>query len=414
MRKIETALAETIKKANPDYKWVFKQPEYRIRAHQIARQNLKSLHDKREVKVDEPGFVVNKKPEVFTATVTRDKFEQELERSDVLKCYSEFIASFVDVLTEYKITVDRAMIVGSAIHVDKLVKLVRDSLRGFLKDNRLKCVEDARDVVAKGALLLQQLILGGKAAIDPSFIDSLFWPTPQLQDANKKAWEAKGTLKITHTRTNVSKTEGMSNEAKEELTKELNEFVERERQEEGERENVAQKRAELIERFDVMKNDLKMLQEKVEEEKKKEKESRRATKEKKEGEEEKEGEDNKVDEKDKTASMEAIKELDNKLRELGDIARDLEKIEERINSDGEISVPEKCTEIDQALEGCYGRLQAVAITVPDAQLQARPVIIPRIVVSFGSCVEVVEEKPVQRKKRRGCCKGKSDVVEMGP
>ena len=157
-----------------------------------------------------------------------------------------------------------------------------------------------------------------------------------------------------------------------------------------------------------------MLQEKVEEEKKKEKESRRATKEKKEGEEEKEGEDNKVDEKDKTASMEAIKELDNKLRELGDIARDLEKIEERINSDGEISVPEKCTEIDQALEGCYGRLQAVAITVPDAQLQARPVIIPRIVVSFGSCVEVVEEKPVQRKKRRGCCKGKSDVVEMGP
>ena len=334
--------------------------------------------------MDEPGFVVNKKPEVFTATVTRDKFEQELERSDVLKCYSEFIASFVDVLTEYKVTVDRAMIVGSAIHVDKLVKLVRDSLRGFLKDNRLKCVEDTRDIVAKGALLLQQLILGGKAAIDPSFIDSLFWPTLQLQDANKKAWEAKGTLKITHTRTNVSKTEGMSNEAKEELTKELNEFVEKERQEEGERENVAQKRAELIERLDGMKNDLKMLQEKVEEEKKKEKEMRQATKEKKEGEEEKEGEENKVDEKDKTASKEAIKELDNKLRELGDLARDLEKIEDRINSDAEISVPEKCIEIKQALEECYGRLQTLASTVPDVQLQARPVIIPRKVVSFGS------------------------------
>ena len=230
--------------------------------------------------------------------------------------------------------------------------------------------------MAYGTALLQQLILSKKAAIDPAFVNTIFWPSPELAEANQAAWATPGLLKITHTRTDVSEAADLDAAAVDALTVELNAFLNTARVDESVHAAVKAEREKLVEEHRRVAANLRAVRAAVEKklasEVKPESEAKPVEGEvKTEGEEVKpegdvkpEGEEKPVESEEKPGpKSDELRELDTEEGELDDILRSIQS--DKYMCSGE----EHIQSLYQRMKDCDGRLHALAASVPDVVLE---------------------------------------------
>lgn len=198
-------------------------------------------------------------PTEFRATVTRESFQRELLRSKTLEAFYELVRKLIDVLKTYKLEADSLMTTSSIVDLEELRLFILTSLTGHAKDKRL-VQQTEPGFVARGALLLQDLIQKQRIAIDPAFYGSIFWPSAELRSANDAAWKTSGLVKLSHTKTDVPAVATLPGEALQALQGQADAFVARQMDIEARRGEVLQKRAELQGHCQRIAANLKRLQ----------------------------------------------------------------------------------------------------------------------------------------------------------
>ena len=195
----------------------------------------------------------------FRATVTRESFQRELLRSKTLEAFYELVRKLIDVLKTYKLEADSLMTTSSIVDLEELRLFILTSLTGHAKDKRL-VQQTEPGFVARGALLLQDLIQKQRIAIDPAFYGSIFWPSAELRSANDAAWKTSGLVKLSHTKTDVPAVATLPGEAQQALQAQADAFVARQMDIEARRGEVLAKRAELQGHCQRIAANLKRLQ----------------------------------------------------------------------------------------------------------------------------------------------------------
>ena len=195
---------------------------------------------------DSEGFMLDGKPVVYDEKVQRKSFLKESKKTKVFEAYEALIRNFVDVLQQYKIVVDRVVPLGDIVNLAEIHTPLLKAFTGNASDKRLSSPANRPDSVAYGTALLEELILTGKAAVDPAFVNTIFWPSPELAAANDATWKVPGTLKITHTHTDVSPLQEVDASALEAFAAELEAFVATARAEEGTHAAVREEREKLM------------------------------------------------------------------------------------------------------------------------------------------------------------------------
>ena len=198
-------------------------------------------------------------PTEFRATVTRESFQRELLRSKTLEAFYELVRKLIDVLKTYKLEADSLMTTSSIVDLEELRLFILTSLTGHAKDKRL-VQQTEPGFVARGALLLQDLIQKQCIAIDPAFYGSIFWPSAELRSANDAAWKTSGLVKLSHTKTDVPAVATLPGEALQALQGQADAFVARQMDIEARRGEVLAKRAELQGHCQRIAANLKRLQ----------------------------------------------------------------------------------------------------------------------------------------------------------
>ena len=129
---------------------------------------------------DSEGFVLDGKPVAYDEKVQRKSFLKESKKTKVFEAYEALIRNFVDVLQQYKIVVDRVVPLGDIVNLAEIHTPLLKAFTGNASDKRLNSPANRPDSVAYGTALLEELILTGKAAVDPAFVNTIFWPSPEL------------------------------------------------------------------------------------------------------------------------------------------------------------------------------------------------------------------------------------------
>lgn len=210
------------------------------------------------VRVADEGFVLDGKPVAYDEKVQRKSFLKESKKTKVFEAYEALIRSFVDVLQQYKIVVDRVVPLGDIVNLAEIHTPLLKAFTGNASDKRLSSPANRPDSVAYGTALLEELILTGKAAVDPAFVNTIFWPSPELAAANDATWKVPGTLKITHTHTDVSPPQEVDASALEAFAAELEAFVATARAEEGTHAAVREEREKLVEEHQRVMGNLRV------------------------------------------------------------------------------------------------------------------------------------------------------------
>lgn len=326
--------------------------------------------------VDREGFVLDGKTVEFDEKVERKSFLKESKKTKVFEAYENLITNFIDVLKQYKIVVDRIVPIGDIVNLAEIHTFLLKSFTGSASDKRIASPANRPDSVAYGTALLQQLILSKKAAIDPAFVNTIFWPSPELAEANQAAWATPGLLKITHTRTDVSEAADLDAAAVDALTVELNAFLNTARVDESVHAAVKAEREKLVEEHRRVAANLRAVRAAVEKklasEVKPESEAKPVEGEvKTEGEEVKpEGGDKPESEKKPVESEEKPAPKSDELRELDTEEGELDDILRSIQSDKYMcSGEEHIQSLYQRMKDCDGRLHALAASVPDVVLE---------------------------------------------
>lgn len=326
--------------------------------------------------VDREGFVLDGKTVEFDEKVERKSFLKESKKTKVFEAYENLITNFIDVLKQYKIVVDRIVPIGDIVNLAEIHTFLLKSFTGSASDKRIASPANRPDSVAYGTALLQQLILSKKAAIDPAFVNTIFWPSPELAEANQAAWATPGLLKITHTRTDVSEAADLDAAAVDALTVELNAFLNTARVDESVHAAVKAEREKLVEEHRRVAANLHAVRAAVEKklasEVKPEGEAKPVEGEvKTEGEEVKpEGGDKPESEKKPVESEEKPAPKSDELRELDTEEGELDDILRSIQSDKYMcSGEEHIQSLYQRMKDCDGRLHALAASVPDVVLE---------------------------------------------
>ena len=207
---------------------------------------------------DSEGFVLDGKPVAYDEKVQRKSFLKESKKTKVFEAYEALIRNFVDVLQQYKIVVDRVVPLGDIVNLAEIHTPLLKAFTGNASDKRLNSPANRPDSVAYGTALLEELILTGKAAVDPAFVNTIFWPSPELAAANDATWKVPGTLKITHTHTDVSPLQEVDASALEAFAAELEAFVATARAEEGTHAAVREEREKLMEEHQRVMGNLRV------------------------------------------------------------------------------------------------------------------------------------------------------------
>ena len=207
---------------------------------------------------DSEGFVLDGKPVAYDEKVQRKSFLKESKKTKVFEAYEALIRNFVDVLQQYKIVVDRVVPLGDIVNLAEIHTPLLKAFTGNASDKRLSSPANRPDSVAYGTALLEELILTGKAAVDPAFVNTIFWPSPELAAANDATWKVPGTLKITHTHTDVSPLQEVDASALEAFAAELEAFVATARAEEGTHAAVREEREKLVEEHQRVMGNLRV------------------------------------------------------------------------------------------------------------------------------------------------------------
>ena len=227
-----------------------------------------------------------------------------------------------------------------------------------------------------------------------------------------------GILKISYTHTDVANETCESN-AFDMMIEELTQFVNEQMNAEGQSVRMNTERAQLLAELERVKRNYQTtktaLEMKEEEEKKREEEIKKeGEEEKKEGEEEKkEGEEGEEHEEqhEETEEHEEQHEEQHKSDQLITLETEengLEEIEKLIHSDRFMyTTPDAMNSLMERLQESDTRVRMVASDVA-VTYEERPIPEPLEVEQ-----PVVTEQP-KKKKRGGCCKRKSDVIEMSP
>ena len=327
--------------------------------------------------VDREGFVLDGKTVEFDEKVERKSFLKESKKTKVFEAYENLITNFIDVLKQYKIVVDRIVPIGDIVNLAEIHTFLLKSFTGSASDKRIASPANRPDSVAYGTALLQQLILSKKAAIDPAFVNTIFWPSPELAEANQAAWATPGLLKITHTRTDVSEAADLDAAAVDALTVELNAFLNTARVDESVHAAVKAEREKLVEEHRRVAANLRAVRAAVEKklasEVKPESEAKPVEGEVKpveggekpvEGEVKPEGEEAKPESEEKPGpKSDELRELDTEEGELDDILRSIQS--DKYMCSGE----EHIQSLYQRMKDCDGRLHALAASVPDVVLE---------------------------------------------
>ena len=381
----------------------------------------------------------------YDEEIDRKSFIEECKKNKCFDAFTSLFNLFIKVLTEYKIVVNRILPIGNIINMDEIREMINKLFTGHAIDKRLVIKNDyftpldtsRNEAIVKGTLLLYYLITTGQASIDPAFISLLFWPSPELEQMNTQN-QKPGILKISYTHTDVANETCESN-AFDMMIEELTQFVNEQVNAEGQSVRMNTERAQLLAELERVKRNYQAaktaLEMKEEEEKKREEEIKKeGEEEKKEGEEEKkEGEEEKKEgEEEKKEGEEEKKEGEegeeheeqheteeheeqheeqhksDQLITLETEENGLEEIEKLIHSDRFMyTTPDAMNSLMERLQESDTRVRMVASDVA-VTYEERPIPEPLEVEQ-----PVVTEQP-KKKKRGGCCKRKSDVIEMSP
>lgn len=425
IRNIELGLADAIRKSNTDHKQLFKNPENCLHAITLAKKYLPQFFNAKTEFVrivDAEGFKLNGEVVAYDEKIQRKDFLKECKKTKVMEAYTALISLFIDALTQNKIVVDRIIPIGSIINFDDIKTMVLKKFSGHTNDKRLTTPANRAEAVAEGTLLLYHLISTNQAAIDPEFVKRVFWPSAELEQANTKGSQMPGILKIFYTRTGLVE-ETADGSVLDSLTQEMTDFVNNQVEEEGRRYNLRGDREKLVEDYTrVMKNLTAAKQaleekekqaevEKPEEEKGEEKGEEKSEEKSEEKAEEKpeekpeEKSEEKAEEKPETENS-PVQGKSNEMRALEMEEGELEEINGLIHSDKYLcTTPNSVNTLMERLSECDARIRAVAANLGVA-MEERPI----------EQVPATEQvaTTVQKKKKGGCCKSKSDVVEMGP
>lgn len=376
-------------------------------------------------------------------------FDEKVQRKAFMKAcaktldaYTSIIGLFITVLTQSNITVDRIVPFGSIVNMDDIKTMLSKQFRGHATDKRLSNPANRPEAVAEGTLLLHHLIATKQAAVAPEFVKRVFWPSAELEQQNAQGNQIPGILKIFYTHTNLSE-EVADETVVNAMTEELTEFVSNQVVEESRRYNMPSDRATLLVDYERVAKNLQStkqaLQKKEEAERVKpevpveqpaaeagkteEKEQPKPEETKPEGEEaqpEAQPEEQPEEQPEAQAEEQPQEQAEEQPKEQAeeqpqeqpeavksDAMLALEKEEERLASIEKLiqsdrylcTTPDVVNDILQKLNECDNNIHLLATGLEGVVLEERP-------------VEEVPEAP-KKKKRRGCCKGKSDVVEMG-
>ena len=361
----------------------------------------------------------------YDEEIDRKSFIEECKKNKCFDAFTSLFNLFIKVLTEYKIVVNRILPIGNIINMDEIREMINKLFTGHAVDKRLVIKNDyftpldtsRNEAIVKGTLLLYYLITTGQASIDPAFISLLFWPSPELEQMNIQN-QKPGILKISYTHTDVANETCESN-AFDMMIEELTQFVNEQVNAEGQSVRMNTERAQLLAQLERVKRNYQAaktaLEMKEEEEKKREEEIKKeGEEEKKEGEEEKkEGEEGEEHEEqhEETEEHEEQHEEQHKSDQLITLETEengLEEIEKLIHSDRFMyTTPDAMNSLMERLQESDTRVRMVASDVA-VTYEERPIPEPLEVEQ-----PVVTEQP-KKKKRGGCCKRKSDVIEMSP
>ena len=318
--------------------------------------------------------------------VARREVLRSCKKEHVIEAFQSLVDDAVSVLRDNHVTVDQIVPLGEVVRLEELQLHLKKTITRFTRSKLLASPANTPQTVAVGAGRLLALVRAGVAAVDPAFVGAVFWPDAALAEANRKAWETVGTLKISHTRTNVAMgEEAMGEEARAALETEMRAFVERERAEEGYRVALKEQRGELMKDWERAQRNLAALREKAEEEKRKVEEEKKKEEEEKseKKEEEKKEEEKKEEEKEdnKQNADEAMKEVQTTL---DSVAAELDTVLALINNDAFLrEATENKTTIEQRIEACQQQLLTLSPRFPSVTLEQtvvtpgrlRPVII---------------------------------------
>lgn len=148
-------------------------------------------------------FVVDGSTVEFTEEVPRKEVIRECKKEHVIEAYHAFIDQTIEVLKQNKIEVDKIIPLGTVVSLDEIRLYLKKAITRYTKDKRFASSANTPESVSLGTARLLSLILTQQAAIDPAFLDVLYWPSAALHAANQAAWAIPGILKISHTRTNM-------------------------------------------------------------------------------------------------------------------------------------------------------------------------------------------------------------------
>lgn len=298
--------------------------------------------------------------------VARREVLRSCKKEHVIEAFQSLVDDAVSVLRDNHVTVDQIVPLGEVVRLEELQLHLKKTITRFTRSKLLASPANTPQTVAVGAGRLLALVRAGVAAVDPAFVGAVFWPDAALAEANRKAWETVGTLKISHTRTNVAMgEEAMGEEARAALETEMRAFVERERAEEGYRVALKEQRGELMKDWERAQRNLAALREKAEEEKRKVEEEKKEEKKEEEKKEEEKKEEEKED--NKQNADEAMKEVQTTL---DSVAAELDTVLALINNDAFLrEATENKTTIEQRIEACQQQLLTLSPRFPSVTLE---------------------------------------------
>lgn len=327
---------------------------------------------------DSEGFVLDGKPVAYDEKVQRKSFLKESKKTKVFEAYEALIRNFVDVLQQYKIVVDRVVPLGDIVNLAEIHTPLLKAFTGNASDKRLSSPANRPDSVAYGTALLEELILTGKAAVDPAFVNTIFWPSPELAAANDATWKVPGTLKITHTHTDVSPLQEVDASALEAFAAELEAFVATARAEEGTHAAVREEREKLVEEHQRVMGNLRVarraLEAKMASEKsaEAEKSAEEAKPEEKPAEAEKSEAEKPAEEEKPEEAKPAEEGKSDELHALEMEEGEMEEVMTLIQSDKYMCTGEEAIKaLYQRMKDCDGRLHALVAGLPGVMFEEK-------------------------------------------
>lgn len=453
-----------MKAASPEAKRLFSAPFGRAALRRLSLQWMGKLFPKasRAVEVVVPASEAGVATEL-RVTVSRESFRKELMRLHALDAFFQLVEKLIDVLRAYNIQADGLMSTSPLVQLEELRLFIASALTGHSKDKRF-VERSAPGFLAQGALWLQELILQQRLAIDPAFYGSLFWPSAALRAANDAAWKISGVTKILHTKTDVPPVASLPPEALDALRAQADAFVAAQLDHEARAAQVEQQRAELRQHIArIQQNLLALKQAAVQARKAAAQASKAVAKPPADAAGEaaaqagetgeatqagEAGEATQASEAAQTAppaesageaatqagepAAEAAAEAaptavpaaggeeaqDANLEHVKALEKRLREIQKRSEDEAFLfGPPENVQSLLQQLESCNQETLGIGAAFPSVTLDSQPVLTPGKKANWGKgswLVAPMEVEKSSRKKRRGCCKGKSDVAPRGP